>query len=35
MSETIWMSFAIPGVTIVVGVILGLLLAAIFRANDK
>lgn len=35
MSETIWLDFAIPVISIVIGVTLGLMIAAIMRANDK
>jgi uncharacterized membrane protein YoaK (UPF0700 family) len=35
MSETIWLDFAIPVISIIIGVTLGLMIAAIMRANDK
>ena len=35
MSETIWLDFAIPVISIIIGVVLGLMIAAIMRANDK
>ena len=35
MSETIWLDFAIPVISIIISVTLGLMIAAIMRANDK
>lgn len=35
MSETIWLDFTIPIISIIIGVTLGLMIAAIMRANDK
>jgi ABC-type arginine transport system permease subunit len=35
MSETIWLDIAIPVISIIIGVVLGLMIAAIMRANDK
>ena len=35
MAETIWLDFAIPVFSIIIGVVLGLMIAAIMRANDK
>ena len=35
MSETIWLDFAISVISIIIGVVLGLMIAAIMRANDK
>lgn len=35
MSETIWLDFAIPVISIIIGAVLGLMIAAIMRANDK
>ena len=35
MSDLIWLDFAIPVISIIIGVVLGLMIAAIMRANDK